>query len=397
VRPVATGEYRALPRRRRLAAGQVRWRAFWDLARTCGRDVGLASRSYQTVDNDGVVVAEFHPGLNGNVFALLVAGEGVPLQVSLVSSRQFFAVGGFDPRTDVLGVEDRNLAGASPWSERLPHAIARRQDSDRRVGSTTNWQSWPRATAGAGRRRWRPRGIRPPPGVRPLQPAARPGDPRLLRLRRVEPQAKGPPDRAQSRWLRCALRRPPRGVRRDSGGLRTASSEDRDRREFLTHPQPGGFKTYTVNLLTALSQVDPSITTCSMSIVLLRRSPSGRPQLHVSSGAGRAGPSSGCRSGMQVLLRRRLAHDRPDVVHFLCNTAPASVPPKSLLTSRRHPVHEPAPVVGTPVEGGRKGLAMTAYSAWAIRHAARQSRRIITPSRYEKNQITSSLGIRPNA
>ena len=136
---VATGEYlHFLDDDDWLLPGALA--AFWDLARTCGRDVVWLHGSYQTVDNDGVVVAEFHPGLNGNVFALLVAGEGVPLQVSLVSSRQFFAVGGFDPRTDVLGVEDRDLGRRLALVGEIAHTpslVARIRIGE--VGSTTNW------------------------------------------------------------------------------------------------------------------------------------------------------------------------------------------------------------------------------------------------------------------
>lgn len=65
--------------------------------------------SYQTVDNQGCIVEEIRPGITGNIFALLVAGEGIPLQASLLLADHFHAVGAFDPRPDIIGVEDRDL------------------------------------------------------------------------------------------------------------------------------------------------------------------------------------------------------------------------------------------------------------------------------------------------
>jgi glycosyltransferase involved in cell wall biosynthesis len=53
--------------------------------------------SYQTVDNDGHLVEEFHPGITGNISALLVAGESIPFQASLIRTGEFFLAGAFDP------------------------------------------------------------------------------------------------------------------------------------------------------------------------------------------------------------------------------------------------------------------------------------------------------------
>jgi hypothetical protein len=82
--------------------------ALWTLARAASDAIWLCG-NWRTVDDHGTLVAEFAPGLNGNIFALLVAGEGLPLQASLVLTPRFFEVGGFDASPELTGVEDRDL------------------------------------------------------------------------------------------------------------------------------------------------------------------------------------------------------------------------------------------------------------------------------------------------
>ena len=96
--------------------------------------------AYQNVDNEGRVTQEFRPGMEGNVFAALVAGEGIPFQVSMLDSRQFFVAGGFDTAPALLGVEDRdvgrrmalrgNVAGTREFVAQIRIG---------QIGSTTNW------------------------------------------------------------------------------------------------------------------------------------------------------------------------------------------------------------------------------------------------------------------
>ena len=56
-------------------------KAFWNLSRANPDAVWLYG-SYQTVDNRGNLVDEFHPGIQGDIFPLLVSGEAVPFQAS---------------------------------------------------------------------------------------------------------------------------------------------------------------------------------------------------------------------------------------------------------------------------------------------------------------------------
>lgn len=115
-------------------------RRFWELDRSKPAGVSWLYGAYQNVDNDGRVIQEFRPGLEGNVFAALVAGEGIPFQVSMLDSRQFFVAGGFDTAPALLGVEDRdvgrrmalrgNVAGTREFVARIRIG---------QMGSTTNW------------------------------------------------------------------------------------------------------------------------------------------------------------------------------------------------------------------------------------------------------------------
>ena len=98
--------------------------------------------SYQTVDDDGNLVHEWHPDICGNIFALLVAGESIPFQTSLLDANAFHAVGGFDTDPAITGVEDRELGrrlaliGTVGYIPTLVASI--------RIGeqtSTTNWKT----------------------------------------------------------------------------------------------------------------------------------------------------------------------------------------------------------------------------------------------------------------
>jgi hypothetical protein len=79
--------------------------AFWKLARQV--DAGWLYGSYQIVNNDGILLEEFHPDITGNISAYLVAGEGIPLQASLLRAKDFYAAGEFD--VYFTGAQDRDL------------------------------------------------------------------------------------------------------------------------------------------------------------------------------------------------------------------------------------------------------------------------------------------------
>ncbi len=112
--------------------------AFWKLAQKA--KAAWLFGSWQTIDNSGALIDEFRPALDGNIFALLVAGEGLPLQASIVRSDRFFEAGGFDPSPESLGTEDRDLGrrralrGAVAY---VPTVVAQVRVGEH--GSTTRW------------------------------------------------------------------------------------------------------------------------------------------------------------------------------------------------------------------------------------------------------------------
>jgi glycosyltransferase involved in cell wall biosynthesis len=94
--------------------------------------------AYQAVDNQGALIREFRPDLQGNVFAWLVAGEAIPFQASWLEAKSFFAAGGFDPQ--ITGPEDRDLGRRLALAgdvARTDAAVARIRVGEQ--GSTTVW------------------------------------------------------------------------------------------------------------------------------------------------------------------------------------------------------------------------------------------------------------------
>jgi glycosyltransferase involved in cell wall biosynthesis len=116
--------------------------AFWGLDQSKGRDVIWLYGGYQTVDNGGNLIEQFYPGITGNVFALLVAGESIPFQASLLDARTFHSAGAFDPSPRIIGVEDRDLGRRMAFYGSvafLPELVAQIRIGEQ--GSTTNWDT----------------------------------------------------------------------------------------------------------------------------------------------------------------------------------------------------------------------------------------------------------------
>jgi glycosyltransferase involved in cell wall biosynthesis len=111
-------------------------KAFWLLDREHEADWLLGG--WRTVDNDGNLVEKFNPPLEGNIFSLLVAGEGLPFQASLLSAKKFFEAGAFDPT--IIGVEDRDLGRRIALIGEIAHTgVDAAEIRIGQQGSTTNW------------------------------------------------------------------------------------------------------------------------------------------------------------------------------------------------------------------------------------------------------------------
>ncbi len=115
--------------------------AFWKLDRETS-DVVWLYGSYQTIDNNGNLVAVFRPGIVGDIFALTIAGEGIPFQTSLLQAKHFHAAGAFDPHPAIIGVEDRDVGRRMAFDGAVaytPEIVAQIRIGEQT--STTNWST----------------------------------------------------------------------------------------------------------------------------------------------------------------------------------------------------------------------------------------------------------------
>jgi len=163
---------------------------------------------------------------------------------------------------------------------------------------------------------------------------------------------------------------------------------------FLSHPQRGGFKTYTENFISALSKVDD----INRYLIYLDRL-SVHPNINQKKNwqykvVDGSFPVLGMALREQFLLRKRVIDDQVDVVHFLCNTAPINLKKRYIVT-----LHDIIQVTtrnrfqflrGLPAH---KQWAVMAYSQWAINKSIRSADQIITVSEYEKKEISDHFNV----
>ena len=100
----------------------------------------------------------------------------------------------------------------------------------------------------------------------------------------------------------------------------------------LSHPQPGGFKTYTYNLVRALLAHDRE----NQYVLYLDRPLEGGARRELAAASQRVirsvpGPAS-VPLREQLLLPSLFARQRPDVVHFPCGTGPVTPTPALVAT-----------------------------------------------------------------
>lgn len=114
--------------------------AFWGLAQT-EPNADWLHGGWRSVDNNATPIKEFKPRLNGNIFGLLVCGESLPLQASLLKADSFFHVGAFDPNPVLTGVEDRDICRRLALYGIITHtSTIVTQIRIGEMGSSTNWK-----------------------------------------------------------------------------------------------------------------------------------------------------------------------------------------------------------------------------------------------------------------
>jgi len=157
---------------------------------------------------------------------------------------------------------------------------------------------------------------------------------------------------------------------------------------FLTHPQVGGFKTYTEGLLRGLAQVDADneyLLYVDRATEACREFAS-RPNFKVRVVAETI-PLIGMAWREQAALPRRASRDRIDLLHSPALTAPLCLPCPLVVT-----VHD---VIWLRAGGGSSVRRSLLGSYWRVvaRTAARRAKAIITVSQASKEDVVGLLGL----
>lgn len=130
--------------------------AFWDLSQNSS--AAWLYGSSQLVDRNGTHLLKLCHDVGGNCFIQVMAGEWIPLQASIIRTKVFFEVGGFNPH--ISGPEDIDLLRRIA----LRHELAGTEEIVAFIvrgetGSTTNYISHPEQS------RWAREDILDSPGV----------------------------------------------------------------------------------------------------------------------------------------------------------------------------------------------------------------------------------------
>lgn len=164
---------------------------------------------------------------------------------------------------------------------------------------------------------------------------------------------------------------------------------------FITHPQKGGFKTYTENLISALAEVDKE----NSYFLYLDRYPDDQAKLPQQANfAYRVVPGENPAFGMpwreQIGLPRFAVKDRLDLLHSPCLTAPLRLKCASIVTihdmiwlSSRYTAKASVPL---------KRKLMNWYYLRIPQLAAKKSALVLTVSQASKDRIIQELGIPAN-
>ncbi len=165
---------------------------------------------------------------------------------------------------------------------------------------------------------------------------------------------------------------------------------------FLTHPQHGGFKTYTECLVEALRRVDreneyvlyvdrPSAVSCE--------APEDRGFTLRS--VGRAVSALGMPWREQVLLPLWARRDRLDLFHSPCLSAPLCLPCQLVLTVHDMIWHRSNASVEPAALGVRQRMLHEYYRQVTSR-AVRRAAAVLTVSEASKSEIVTLLGVSAN-
>jgi hypothetical protein len=159
---------------------------------------------------------------------------------------------------------------------------------------------------------------------------------------------------------------------------------------FLTHPQRGGFKTYTVNLVAALASIDSPHSFVVYTDREASLAPIEQPRFSVRCVDGRW-PLVGLPWREQVRLPRQASRDRLDLLHSLAQTAPAWPGCPLIVT-----IHDTFSLDRRQYPGRARSAhdqLLSFYLSRAGLHAARNAAHILTVSSASKADLVRRLDL----
>jgi glycosyltransferase involved in cell wall biosynthesis len=159
---------------------------------------------------------------------------------------------------------------------------------------------------------------------------------------------------------------------------------------FLTHPQTGGFKTYTQNLIAGLAALDSVHEFFLYTDRPVPNTDAYGPRFRVVVVPGTL-PVVGLVWREQVSLRRQIARDRLNVFHAPCLTAPVSMNCPSVVTI--HDLIWRRPVTLDKSKPSLRHLLLDWYYRHVPEQAAKRASAIITVSQAAADTIAQDLGI----
>ena len=159
---------------------------------------------------------------------------------------------------------------------------------------------------------------------------------------------------------------------------------------FLTHPQQGGFKSYTENLLRGLTEIDKSTEYFLYT---------DRPEKELSfdlpeNFSVRPIKGASAFDREQCALPAKMWRDKVDFAHYLCNTGPLASPCPMVLTV--HDLLACAKGWLTRCGSSAKSMAMCAYWRGVTPVAAKRAAQVITISETSRREIIKRIGIHPD-
>ena len=152
---------------------------------------------------------------------------------------------------------------------------------------------------------------------------------------------------------------------------------------FLTHPQYGGFKSYTITVLSALAETDAE----NRYIIYTDRpsDPSYRLpanfELH----------SVCTRNGIlreQVSIPFAMKRDHLDLIHFPCNTAPLFSGTKMVVT-----IHDAIPLGKARHPRNLKNRLLNSYWRMILPKSGKRANLVITDSQYARDDLCAKLDL----